>query len=223
MKSALYLVPPLIVTVFFLIRAEFANQKRQIYVIKPLCTLLVVAMALLSFIEPTRNSLYSWGVLFGLLLSLGGDVALMFQENPRYFRLGLVLFLLAHVVYAVVLGLLGRFSTRDILSTAVLVLAGAGFYLLMKPNLGKMRLPVLAYVVVISVMVSRAVSTLASPVFGHAQAWMVTVGAVLFYISDVILAAARFWKPWPYHRISLAFYYGGQMLIALAASYFGAA
>jgi hypothetical protein len=42
---------------------------------------------------------------------------------------------------------------------------------------------------------------------------MVLVGAALFYISDVILAANRFWKPWEYNRISLGFYYGGQLLI----------
>jgi multisubunit Na+/H+ antiporter MnhB subunit len=68
--------------------------------------------------------------------------------------------------------------------------------------------------------VSRAVSTLSSPELGARQAVMVAVGAVLFYVSDVILAASRFWKPWEYRRISLAFYYGGQLLIALAASGF---
>jgi hypothetical protein len=36
-----------------------------------------------------------------------------------------------------------------------------------------------------------------------------------------MLAANRFWRPWRYNRISLAFYYGGQLLIALAAGYFG--
>jgi hypothetical protein len=49
---------------------------------------------------------------------------------------------------------------------------------------------------------------------------MIATGAVLFYISDIILAASRFWRPWRYHRLSLAFYYSGQLLIALAASYF---
>ena len=83
-----------------------------------------------------------------------------------------------------------------------------------------MRAPVVAYVVVISVMVSRAASTLASPVFGTGQALMVVGGAVLFYVSDAILAADRFWRPWKHSRLGLAFYYGGQALIALAASAF---
>jgi hypothetical protein len=49
---------------------------------------------------------------------------------------------------------------------------------------------------------------------------MILTGALLFYISDIMLAANRFWKPWRYNRISLAFYYGGQLLIALAAGCF---
>ncbi len=222
MRIALYLLPLLAITVFLLIRAEFRKDKRLIFFLKPLSTLLVIAMALLSLRDPAHSTTYSGGVLIGLLLSFGGDMALMFQEQRKAFMLGLVLFLLAQVAYAVVFGLLGRSSARDLISTVLLLLTGAGLYVLMLPNLGRMRLPVAAYIVVISLMVSRAVTTLASPLFGAGQAMMVAAGAILFYISDVILAAARFWKPWPYHRISLAFYYAGQALIALAASYFAA-
>ena len=41
MKPALYLIPVLVATVFFLIRAEFRKTQRQIYVLKPISTLLV--------------------------------------------------------------------------------------------------------------------------------------------------------------------------------------
>jgi uncharacterized membrane protein YhhN len=219
-KTAMYLVPVLAVTVFFLIRAEFLEKRRQIYVIKPLSTLLVIAVAAVSFLEPTRNLTYTIGVLVGLLFSLGGDIALMFQENRRAFTLGLALFLVAHIVYVVTFTLLGRFSGWDILSTVVLLIAALGFYGLIQPNLGVMKGPVIGYILIISVMVSRALSVLVSPVFSGGQALMIAVGAVLFYFSDAILAASRFWRPWRYHRVSLAFYYSGQLLIALAASYF---
>jgi len=175
---------------------------------------------LLSFLKPVQNLTYTIGVTAGLLLSFGGDVALMFQEKRKPFVIGLGLFLLAHVAYAVVFTILGVFSARDLLSAALILAPGAGMFLLIRPNLGTMKVPVLVYIVVISVMVNRAASTLLSPVFEASQAWMVLVGAILFYISDVILAANRFWKPWKYNRISLAFYYSGQLLIALAASCF---
>ncbi len=220
MKPATWLVFPLVITVSGLIAAEFADKRRLVYVAKPLSTLIVIAAAGLAFGLPSQTPTYTVGVLVGLVLSLGGDVALMFHESRKAFLVGLVLFLLAHVAYTVVFAMLGRSSPWDALTAAVLLAAGVGFYMLIRPNLGAMRGPVIAYMVVISVMVNRAFSTMSSPLFGGGQALMVALGAVLFYVSDVILAAARFWKPWKYHRISLAFYYAGQYLIALAASYF---
>ncbi len=163
MKPAVFLAPVLAVTVGALIWAEFAERPRLVYVFKPLSTLLVIAACALAFLDPAHNPTYTLGVLVGLGLSLGGDVALMFHDSRRAFLVGLVLFLLAHVAYTVVFTALGRSSGWDIVSGAVLLAAGAGFYALIRPNLGAMRVPVLAYMVVISVMVNRAVSALASP------------------------------------------------------------
>ena len=181
---------------------------------------MVIALALLSFLEPARNPAYTAGILVGLLLSLGGDVALMFPDNRKAFTVGLGLFLMAHIAYTVVFLMVGRFSGADVLSAVLLLIAGVGFYTLIKPNLGTMRIPVIVYIVVISVMVNRAVSVLAGDAFSRPQGLMVVMGAVLFYVSDIMLAASRFWRLWRYNRISLAFYYSGQILFALTASYF---
>ncbi len=216
MKMHLYLVPLIFVAVFLLIRAEFLKRQKIIYVIKPLCTLLVIAVALLSLKNPAHLAPYTTGVLVGLVFSFGGDIALMFQHNRKAFTLGLGLFLLAHVAYTAVFWVLGRFSVLDIVSATLLIAAGLGFYRLIRNNLGTMKGPVIGYIVVISLMVNRAMAAFASPVFRPAQAWMIAMGALLFYISDVILAANRFWRPWRYQRISLAFYYSGQLLIAMA-------
>lgn len=217
MKPSILLLPPLIIAVFLLIRAELLGKRRQVYVFKPLATLIVIAAAVASFWMPNHNLTYSTGVLIGLLFSLGGDVALMFQEHRRWFLAGLVSFLIGHIAYAAVFGLLGKSSSADWAAAAALLVAAVGFYVLLRSGLGKMRAPVIAYMLVISVMVSRAVSTAASPVFTPRQALMIIAGALLFYFSDVILAANRFWRPWPYHRFSLALYYAGQYLIAAAA------
>jgi uncharacterized membrane protein YhhN len=220
MKPALYPIPLLIVTVFFLIRAALLKNQRQVYIFKPASTLLVMAVALLSLLEPEQNLTYTLGLMIGLFLSFGGDVALMFQDSRKAFMLGLIFFLFVHIAYSVAFTLLGRFTAWDFFPIVLLTAAGIGFYVLIRPKLGKMRGPVIAYIVVISVMVSRAASTLNSPVLTIIQALMIVTGAVLFYLSDVILAVNRFWKPWKYDRISLAFYYSGQLLVALAASYF---
>ena len=180
----------------------------------------MISVVVMSFGEPTYNVIYTAGVLSALFFSLGGDIALMFQEKRKAFTIGLGLFLVAHICYVVVFIFLGRFSAGDILSTVILLAVGAGFYRFIQRNLGKMKGPVIGYILVISVMVSRAISTLSSPVLSGKQAVMIILGALLFYFSDMILALNRFWKPWKYHRIGLALYYGGQLLLALAANYF---
>jgi len=220
LKTVLVLIPILVVTVLFLIRAGIFKKQKQIYLLKPISTLLVIAVAFLSFLEPTHNVIYSTGVLLALVFSLGGDIALMFKEKRKAFSAGLGLFLVAHIIYAVIFITLGRFSPWDILSTIILLVIAVGFYKLIQPNLGAMKGPVILYILVISVMVGRAVSTFSSPVFTNGQAMMIALGSILFYFSDMILAANRFWIPWKYNRVGLAFYYTGQLLIALAASYF---
>ncbi len=75
-------------------------------------------------------------------------------------------------------------------------------------------------VTLLSFREARVNLTYNSSAFSAVQAWMICTGAVLFYISDLILAANRFWRPLQYHRVSLAVYYADQCLIALAASYF---
>jgi uncharacterized membrane protein YhhN len=212
-------IPLLIVLVAVLIRAELKEAQRTVYVVKPLCTLLVIAIAALSWLSPAAETRYTAWVLVGLALSLGGDVALMFK-SPQAFIGGLAAFLLAHVAYAVVFSLYNGWQGADWITAALLLGTAVGVYAYLLPGLDRMRMPVAVYVLVISVMVHRAVSTLFGDAFTATQGWLIAVGAFLFWISDLMLGISRFRRPFRYHRISLAFYYGGQLLIALSASYF---
>lgn len=221
MKTVFYLAPVLFISVFLLILAEFRQHRKMIYIVKPISTFLVIVLAMLSFWLPTYDWTFSILVVLGLLFCLGGDVALMFQDNPKAFRIGLALFLLGHIVYSIDFYTFGVFSSWDVLTTLVLLIFGFGFYRLMRPNLGSMKIPVILYMVIISIMVNRALGLLLNPSVSHTQGLFVVLGALLFFVSDVVLAANRFWKPWRYHRISLAFYYAGQLLIALSTHYVG--
>ncbi len=224
MQPALYLLPLLVVTVPTLIWAEMREARRWVYVTKPLSTLLVIAAAALSLLSPSASPLYTWGVLVGLLLSLGGDVALMLPGD-RAFLAGLVLFLLAHVAYIVTFTAVALaqspVSLRAVSPLSALAIAGVSLalYRFLADGLGPMKGPVIAYTLVISLMVNRAFAIAASPAVAPAAAWMVALGAVSFYVSDAMLAVNRFGHPYRFHHLSLAFYYGGQYLIALAAGY----
>jgi uncharacterized membrane protein YhhN len=218
---ALYLIPIpfLAVTVALFLRAEFKHAQRQSYVFKPLSTLLIIAVALLSLTTPAVRPAFTFWVTVGLVLSLGGDVALMFKTN-RDFLIGLVLFLLAHVVYAVTFTVPNGFHPQDLVTGAALLVFGVAVYLYLRPGCGKMKVPVLLYILVILFMVNRALSTFFGDAFTTTQAWLLSIGAILFMLSDLILAINRFCRPFEANRFGVILYFTGQLLIALSASFF---
>jgi uncharacterized membrane protein YhhN len=212
-------VPLIAVTVTLLVLAEFRDDRRQVYFWKPLSTVLIIVVALLSLLQPEARPAFTLWVTAGLILSLGGDVALMFRTN-RWFLIGLVLFLLAHVVYAVGLTLFNGFHAQDLISGAALLLLAAAVYLALRPGLGSMKAPVAFYILIICLMVNRAISTFYGDTFNTTQAWQLTIGASLFWLSDLVLAVNRFRRPFAANRLGLFLYFGGQLLLALSPSYF---
>ncbi len=216
--ATLFPIPLLAITVFLLIRAQFRSEQRQVFFFKPLSTLLVILVAALSLRTAGVKIGYTAGVLVGLILSLGGDVALMFPSG-KAFLVGLVLFLLAHVAYAVTFTLFNGFYPGDLISGGALLALAVVIYRYLEPGLEKIKVPVIVYVVVISFMVNRAISAFFGTTFGPTQAWLMAGGAILFWISDLMLAVNRFRRPFKHNHLSLAFYYGGQLLIALSPAY----
>lgn len=210
------------VAVILLLRAEFSGDQKGIYLFKPFSSMLMTSVLLMSFLrDGCYRTDYTLALLAGILLSFGGDMALMFMNaSKKAFRIGLVLFLLGHIAYIVVFTLFSGFQPSDWISALVLTAAAVCVYRYLLPGLGDMKVPVLLYVVIISLMVNRAISAFPGSYFNTAQALLITGGAILFYVSDVILALHRFRHQWRYGRINLAFYYAGQMLIALSASFF---
>jgi uncharacterized membrane protein YhhN len=202
-----------------LVWAEFRGNRRLVYLVKPASTLLVIAVALLTLLTPEADLPFTLWVVAGLILSLGGDVALMLRTD-RAFLVGLVLFLLAHIVYAIGFTLPNGFHPQDLAWAAVLLAVAAAVYVYLRPGLGRMQIPVIFYIVVICTMVNRAISTFYGTAFTATQAWLLTLGATLFWLSDLVLAVNRFRHPFEANRLSLFLYFGGQLLIALSPAYF---
>ncbi|MCU0643637.1 MAG: lysoplasmalogenase, partial [bacterium] len=145
--------------------------------------------------------------------------ALIFKSKPA-FMIGLVLFLIAHIVYSAAFLIFNSFVLKDLVSAAVfLILAGIAYFYLY-PGLGQMKIPVLLYVLIISFMLNRAIATCYGDFFNQTQALLIAGGAALFYISDLILAVNKFKKPLKYNRVSLAFYYAGQLCLASSTLFF---
>jgi uncharacterized membrane protein YhhN len=212
-------IPFLIVTVTLLVRARLRSNDRQIYFFKPLSTLLVILVALMSFTTPGVQPGYTTWIATGLVFSLGGDVALMFKSG-RAFVAGLVLFLLAHIIYVIAFTVPNGFHPQDLVVGLVLLVVGVAVYRYLRPGLGPMNVPVILYMLVICLMVNRAISTFFGDAFSTTQGWLITLGAILFWLSDLVLAVNRFRRPIRREAMGLYLYYGGQLLIALSPSYF---
>lgn len=128
-------------------------------------------------------------MVFGLALSLAGDVFLLLEE--RWFVAGLGSFLLGHVAYVVGLQLAPTSVAGAAVGIAVVAVAVAtvGRRIVAQVAAGEQRSmvgPVVAYLVVISAMVISA--------FGTEAGWAIA-GASLFYVSDATLAWNRFVAP----------------------------
>jgi uncharacterized membrane protein YhhN len=85
----------------------------------------------------------------------------------------------------------------------------------LSPHLGRLRAPVAVYVLVIAAMAWRAAARAAAPVAGGTLA---LAGAVLFMVSDGLLATDRFARPFAAaDGAVMVTYYAAQTLIAASA------
>ncbi len=180
---------------------------------KTLLSLLFVAAAA---IQPAGSPVYFWIMLAGLILCLAGDV-LLALEGKRAFLAGLVAFLLGHVAYAAAFLTLGRPTMLTGWGAALAVVVSGAVFNWLRPHLGKMFYPVLAYVMVITVMVVGAFTVAGTPGLGPAGRGLVLAGALLFYLSDLFVARQRFVSPGRANALAgLPLYYLGQFLLAFS-------
>jgi uncharacterized membrane protein YhhN len=181
------------------------GNKRFEYVCKPAVMVALVGVALL--LHPTYGGRRDWFVA-ALALSLLGDVFLMLPRD--LFVAGLASFLLAHLAYVVGFRVHGGSGTEWALAAAGVLVVDA---VLGGPVLGAVRrrhadllVPVVAYMVVISAMVSAALAT------GVALA---IAGALLFFASDTLIAWNRFVgaRPWMPLAIIVTYHVGQSGLV----------
>lgn len=200
-----------------LVIMEIRQKRPPVLFLKPLCSacLLLLVLSVLQF-QDFNFQLFI--LLFcGMLLSFAGDI-LMIKRNEvlRAFQISLVLFLLTHIIYSIAFILQSGFHWQDLISLPFLAIVALVFYLLSRKKLGKMKIPVIIYMIIICFMVNRAISTFSSNSIIFEQALSISLGAIFFFASDFVLAFDRYVKKLKYDRISLFFYYCGQGLILIS-------
>ena len=141
-----------------------------------------------------------------MLLSGVGDVILNI-DRVGLFIPGLVAFLLAHLCYIGAFATEFRFSPVRAIPLGLLVVYALvmGFFLKEIPS-DKLA-PVMAYLVIITLMAMGSF-LLREP------AWLISVGAITFMISDTVIAVNKFLVPIPESTlINVSIYYAAQCLI----------
>jgi uncharacterized membrane protein YhhN len=145
-----------------------------------------------------------------LALSTLGDILLDFDPE-RLFVFGLGAFLVAHLIYVSAFVSNRRRPMLfgvTMLGGMLVLLYSACVSMWLLPSLGGLTIPVAIYMCAITAMVlSAIVSQFSTP-------W-VAVGAILFLISDSLLAVNKFKTPVPYRDFLVwSTYYVGQYAIA---------
>jgi uncharacterized membrane protein YhhN len=147
-----------------------------------------------------------------LVFSLIGDVFLVLP-GERWFVFGLGAFLAGHIAYVVGLWIagvsLGAFAVGlAVVGLAVILLGLRIIRAVREGDHPELALPVGMYIGVISLMVASAIGT---------ESAMAIAGAVLFYVSDALIAWNRFIHEYPWGRVAIMVtYHLGQIGLVLS-------
>ena len=137
-------------------------------------------------------------ILLGLVFSWLGDLFLLFEtKTPLFFICGLASFLLTHVCYIIYFlnspaSSISGLKKRPIIFLLVIVYGGSLFASLF-PYLGALKIPVLVYAIVICSMLLCAVHVY--PKVNAPSNKFYVIGALLFVVSDSLLAVNKFYHP----------------------------
>jgi alkenylglycerophosphocholine/alkenylglycerophosphoethanolamine hydrolase len=179
-------------------------------VAKPL-PVLVLAVWLVAR-TPSR---YATWIAIGLVLSAVGDVLL--EMGEAQFVFGMAAFAVAHAFY--IAAFVGRSPALHLLLACPFAVWGVGLFARLRPGLGSMTLPVGVYAVLLMVMAWRAAGCIGARGTPTPGEWAAACGAVLFALSDSLIAVDRFDGPIPaWARLAiLPLYWLGQSGIAWSA------
>ena len=179
---------------------------------KGLATVLVILLA------SSSKQISSLGarVVTALFFCLLGDIALLWDE---LFLVGLALFLVAHLL--LIRAIKARFGFKFKVIGILISLSMAGVVIsYMWPNVDAfLRIPIIAYVLVIGTMSSLALSIALKK--RSKIRTQIGLGGLLFMLSDALLGINGFVNPIPLSGLLiLGTYYGAISLLANAAGEF---
>lgn len=204
----------LILTILAIISAsihmfgEYQGPDYLIFIFKPLTMVFIILIAVLAKDPPSGR--YKIAIIAGLIFSMIGDVLLSLPMDV--FVIGVFSFLIAQLIYTYAFRV-GRSFRLRFLALLPFAVYGILIFVILLPGLNAMTLPVAAYVIVIMVMAWQAWDQWDDK--RTQWALLAFIGAVLFVVSDSLLAINKFGEPFLAARaLTLTTYFSAQWLIA---------
>jgi uncharacterized membrane protein YhhN len=153
-----------------------------------------------------------WRAYLGLFFSWVGDV-LLIGEGPSFFLSGMIAFITAHVYYSLffIQTVPVKKETAAVFYKTLIglsVVCGV-LFLLLRSALGAYQVPILLYMLFISLMASLAVHTTSNPAYKNFAIQTFVPGAILFVISDALLATNKFYAHLPVFDLGVMLTYAG--------------
>jgi len=162
-----------------------------------------------------------WLIFVGFIFSWSGDVNLMFVHWQEYFfLLGLVSFLVTHVLYIIAFhkdsnkgGTRRLTQSKPHVAIPIIILYLGLLFLLYDGIENEMKIPVIVYASVITGMVLAAINRFKRVSSSSFQ--LVFFGAFLFMLSDSMIALNKFYQPFEWASTGImTTYITAQYLIA---------
>eukprot|EP01122_Echinamoeba_exundans_P005773 TRINITY_DN15939_c0_g1_i1.p1 TRINITY_DN15939_c0_g1~~TRINITY_DN15939_c0_g1_i1.p1 ORF type:complete len:233 (-),score=7.77 TRINITY_DN15939_c0_g1_i1:76-774(-) len=163
---------------------------------------------------------YNFSIIIAQIFCLAGDI---FLEMRDMFLPGLIAFFIGHIVYIYAFALVGVLERK--LFYLPFVGYGLAFWWYLLDNLDDLSIPVLLYAGILAFMTAGSFSTwdIVKRQHGSLAAALIPVGAILFVISDSVLAVHKFVDSsnTNLRYINIITYWGAQWLLTYGSLYVG--
>ena len=152
-------------------------------------------------------------VIIAIIFSWAGDILLIRKEEPKFFKLGLVAFLLSHIFYIIALIVISPAVNFPVLyiSIGAALILNVLLPVIIKPP-KEMRIPVIIYGTIILTMSICALQYLLSNI--TISSIMLFAGSIVFVFSDSLMSYLAFReKPKYFNAITMLPYIIAQGMI----------
>lgn len=197
MKTKLF---AFIFTLVFIVQL-YAEASRHTFLSQASKPFIIITLLVWLYLATHLKGRFHKRIFTGLIFSLAGDIFLMLQsENGSFFNYGLFAFLLCHIFYirAFTLDHKSNPEFRSpffLWGASALIIFCMGLFFYLQPYLGAWQFAILMYAIIITFMTIMALNRYGKVNISSFK--FVLCGALLFLLSDSVLAVNKFSMPIP--------------------------